>query len=73
MFDIVIAGGTIVDGSGAPGYRADVGIVGEKLEAIGDLSRSETRRVIDATGLIVSPGLIDTAMSRCASAAAGIP
>ena len=40
MFDIVVTGGTVVDGSGAPGYRADVGIAGEKLEAIGgSLSR----------------------------------
>ena len=60
MFDVVIVGGTVVDGSGASGYRADVGIKGEVIEAIGDLSQSEARRVIDATGLIVSPGFIDT-------------
>ncbi len=60
MFDVVIVGGTVVDGSGTPGYRADVGIKGESIEAIGNLSQSEARRVIDATGLIVSPGFIDT-------------
>ena len=60
MFDTVIVGGTVVDGSGAPGYRADVGINGETVEAIGDLSRAEARRVIDGTGLVVSPGFIDT-------------
>ena len=60
MFDVVIVGGTVVDGSGASGYRADVGIKGELIEAIGDLSQSEARRVIDATGHIVSPGFIDT-------------
>ncbi len=60
MFDVLIVGGTVVDGTGAPGYRADVGVAGETIEAIGDLSRSETRRVIDATGLTVSPGFIDT-------------
>ena len=60
MFDVVIIGGTVVDGTGAPGYRADVGITGETVEAIGDLSQSETRRVIEATGLTVSPGFIDT-------------
>ena len=60
MFDIVIVGGTVVDGTGAPGYRADVGINGEAIEAIGDLSGAEARRVIDATDLVVSPGFIDT-------------
>jgi len=59
MFDVVILGGTVVDGSGAPGYRADIGIKGEKIDAIGDLSQAETRRVVDATGLTVSPGFID--------------
>ena len=60
MFDIVILGGTVVDGTGAPGFHADVGITGEAIEAIGDLSRAEARRVVDATGLVVSPGFIDT-------------
>ncbi len=60
MFDVVILGGTVVDGSGAPGYRADIGIKGEKIDAIGDLSRAETRRVVDATGLTVTPGFIDS-------------
>ena len=60
MFDVVIVGGTVVDGSGAPGYRADVGINDEKIDTIDDLARAEARRVIDATGMIVSPGFIDT-------------
>lgn len=60
MFDVVILGGTVIDGTGAPGYRADVGISGETIEAIGDLSKAETRRVVDATGLVVSPGFIDS-------------
>ena len=60
MFDIVIGGGTVVDGTEAPAFRDDVGISGDRIEAIGDLSRSETRRFIDATGLTVSPGFIDT-------------
>ena len=54
------SGGTIVDGTGPPGYRADVGVVGETIEAIGDLSRAEAGRVIDASGMTVSPGFIDT-------------
>ena len=60
MFDLIIAGGTVVDGTGAPGYRADVGANGETIEAIGDLSRAEARRVLNATGLTVAPGFIDT-------------
>ena len=60
MFDVVISGGTIVDGTGKPGYRADIGVVGEMIGAIGDLCQAEARRVVDATGLVVSPGFIDT-------------
>ena len=60
MFDVIISGGVIADGSGAPTFRADVGIDGERIAEIGDLSESGARRVIDATGLTVSPGFIDT-------------
>jgi N-acyl-D-amino-acid deacylase len=60
MFDLVIAGGTIVDGTGRAGYRGDVGVSGQVIEAIGSLSRAEVGRVIDASGLIVSPGFVDT-------------
>jgi N-acyl-D-amino-acid deacylase len=59
MFDLVLAGGTVVDGTGAPGYRADVGVGGETIAAIGDLGRAEARRVIDAAGLVVAPGFVD--------------
>ncbi len=60
MFDVLITGGTIVDGTGKPGYRADLGIVGEKIDAVSDLSQAQARRYIDATGHVVSPGFIDT-------------
>ena len=60
MFDVLILGGTVIDGTGSPGYRADVGISGDSVESIGDLSQSEARRVINATGLSVSPGFIDS-------------
>ncbi|MBM3935412.1 MAG: D-aminoacylase [SAR202 cluster bacterium] len=60
MFDFIITGGTVVDGTGAPGYRADVGITGEKITAIGDLSQAAAKRIINANGLTVSPGFIDT-------------
>jgi hypothetical protein len=59
MFDLVLSGGTVVDGTGAPGSRADVGVRGESLAAIGDLRRAEARRVTDAAGLVVAPGFID--------------
>ena len=60
MFDVVILGGSVVDGTGAPAYRADVGIKGETIAEIGDLSHAQARRVINAAGLTVSPGFIDT-------------
>lgn len=60
MFDVVILGGTIVDGSGSPGYQADIGINGETITAIGDLFSADAEREIDAVGLTVSPGFIDT-------------
>ena len=60
MFDVIISGGVVADGSGAPTFSADVGIDGERIAEIGDLSASAARRVIDATGLTVSPGFIDT-------------
>jgi N-acyl-D-amino-acid deacylase len=60
VFDILISGGTIVDGTGKPGYRADLGVKGKRISAIGDLGDAIAARVIDATGLVVSPGFIDT-------------
>ena len=60
MFDLVFAGGTVVDGSGSPGRRTDVGVSGEVIAAIDDLRGAEARRVIDTTGLTVAPGFIDT-------------
>ncbi len=58
-FDILIRNGLIVDGSGEPAFSADVGIVGERIEAVGDLEGCEAETVIDASDLIVTPGLID--------------
>jgi N-acyl-D-amino-acid deacylase len=58
-FDLVFAGGRVVDGTGAPWFRADVGIVGDRIAAVGDLSKAEAVRRVDASGLVVCPGFID--------------
>jgi N-acyl-D-amino-acid deacylase len=58
MFDLIIRNGTIIDGSGMPRYRADMGIAAGKIATIGRLS-DRAREVIDAEGHVVTPGIID--------------
>lgn len=58
-FDVLISGGRIVDGTGGPWYRADVGLTGDRIVAIGDLSGASAKMRIDATQLVVAPGFID--------------
>ena len=61
-FDLLIHGGTVVDGSGRPGRRADVGVIGDRIVAVGDLSAAsdgETELVLDATNRVVAPGFVD--------------
>ena len=58
-YDLIIADGFIVDGTGNPWYRADVAIAGDRAVAVGRVDRSRARRVIDAGGLWVTPGFID--------------
>jgi N-acyl-D-amino-acid deacylase len=58
-FDVLISGGRIVDGTGGPWYRADVGLTGDRIVAIGDLSGASAKTRIDATHLVVAPGFID--------------
>ena len=59
MFDLLITGGTVVDGLGGMPRRADVGIEGATITAVGDLAGSDARRTIDASGKIVTPGWVD--------------
>src|SRR5438067_7142194 len=59
MFDVLISGGRIVDGSGNPWYRGDVGIGGDHIAALGRLTGAEARIRIDAADKIVAPGFID--------------
>ena len=58
MYDLIIRNGTIIDGSGLPRFRADVGIAGGKIAAIGRL-RENAKETIDADGHVVTPGFID--------------
>jgi N-acyl-D-amino-acid deacylase len=58
-FDTIIQGGRVVDGTGNPWFWADVGIAGDKISAVGDLSAAEAQTTLDASGLVVCPGFID--------------
>jgi N-acyl-D-amino-acid deacylase len=58
-FDVVIANGHIVDGTGSPWYSGDVGIRAGRIAAIGNLSRAAAKQRIDAHGMVVAPGFID--------------
>ena len=57
-FDLAIRGGTLVDGTGRPGVRGDVGVRGGRIAALGDVTGASAQ-TIDAGGLVVAPGFID--------------
>jgi len=57
-YDLVVRNGTVIDGSGMPRFRADVGVRGGRIEAIGRI-RDRARQVIDADGQVVTPGFVD--------------
>ena len=59
MFDVVVRGGLVVDGTGAAARRTDIGITDDRITVIGDLSGAEAGRLLNADGLVVAPGFID--------------
>jgi N-acyl-D-amino-acid deacylase len=58
-YDLILKGGWIVDGSGNPRYRGDVGIRGDRIAAVGFLGAAGARETLDVSGLVVAPGFID--------------
>ena len=58
-FDILIKGGTIYDGTGAPGRTGDVAIRGDRIVGVGDLKGAKAKDTIEAHGLAVAPGFIN--------------
>ena len=58
-YDLLIVNGKIIDGTGNPWFYGDVGVKDGKISGIGRLDRTQAKRILDATGLIVAPGFID--------------
>jgi len=58
-YDFIIPGVCVVDGTGAPWFAADIGVVGDHIAAIGDLSKASAAKRLNAAGLVASPGFID--------------
>jgi len=59
MFDLLLRGGRVVDGSGLPGEYADVAIVGDRIAAVSRFPAASSKEVLDVTGLTVTPGFVD--------------
>jgi N-acyl-D-amino-acid deacylase len=58
-FDLILRGATVVDGTRAPRYEADIGVQGQRIAAIGKLDAATCNRELDVSGLIAAPGFID--------------
>src|SRR5262249_2705108 len=58
-FDVLITGGRVIDGTGLPGYHADLATQGDRIAAIGRLDGAEAHTRIDAAGKVVAPGFVD--------------
>ena len=54
-FDLIVRNGTVYDGTGGPGKRVDVGVRGDRIAVVGDLSAAKAGRVVDAKGMAVAP------------------
>jgi N-acyl-D-amino-acid deacylase len=59
VFDVVVRGGTVYDGTGEPGRRVDVGLRGDRIAAVGDLTGASATAAVNASGLAVAPGFIN--------------
>src|ERR1700730_4377623 len=59
MYDLIIRGGLVVDGTGVPGRHSDVAVEGGTVAAVGRLKGERARRTLDADGMVVSPGIVD--------------
>jgi len=60
VYDLIIRHGRVLDGDGNPWFRADIGVRGDRIAAIGDLGQATAPTVIDARDMYVAPGFIDT-------------
>lgn len=59
MFDFILRGGTVIDGTGAERFAGDVGVRGDQIAAVGDLRKADAAREFDVSGKIVAPGFVD--------------
>lgn len=59
-YDLILEGGTVVDGTNTPPFDADVALLGDRIVAMGDLSGSPAKSRVDISGLVVAPGFIDS-------------
>ena len=59
VYDVILKGGLIVDGTGAPSFKGDVGIKDETIVKIGDLNAAQSEKILDCNDLVVAPGFID--------------
>lgn len=60
MYDVILENGLVIDGTGAPAQRADIGVIADRISEIGNLAGAAARTRIDASGQVVAPGFIDT-------------
>src|ERR1044071_9637835 len=59
MFDLLIRNGRVVDGTGLPWFRGDVGLTGDRIAAVGRLPGATAKLTLDAAGKVVCPGFVD--------------